>query len=121
VKVRELLMARARARDIPIDEIMEDADVAAKKVQAQQEAASKAQDAQAKLLEAQVQDLFAKALASVAKAHKDDAKIELDATKLVLQAIGDGHAADVQEADTRVKAATALHAINNPPKGASNG
>lgn len=114
IKTRALLAARAKARDIPADEILEDEDVANASIQRNAEAQAAAAQAQQSLVEAQVRDYVAKAIASIAKANKDDASVEHDAAALVAQVLESMQKNDNKDAETRVKAATALHAIQNP-------
>ena len=97
IKTRKLLQMRLKARDVPLDEIMEDEDVANATIKRNAEMQQKTQQQQMALIEAQVHEALAKAVASIAKAHKDDAGIEQNAAALVLEAISAGHENAIKE------------------------
>jgi hypothetical protein len=87
IKRRALLVARAKARDIPIDEIMEDEDKANQIIDQNAKAQQEAAQSQQSLIEAQVHERLAKAVAAIAAAHKDDASIATDAMRLLVEAL----------------------------------
>ena len=98
IKTRKLLEMRLKARDVPIDEIMEDEDKANETIQRNAQMQQQMQQQQAALIEAQVHEALAKAVAQVAKAHKDDAGINQDAAALLVEALTAGHANAIKEA-----------------------
>lgn len=91
LKVRALLEARAKARDIPIADLLEDADKAEAKIAAMGQAQQDQAQAQLDLVKGQVRKVLADAAASVAKAHKDDASVQMDAGALLIDALARGH------------------------------
>lgn len=98
VNPRKMLMVRAKANDIPVDEVLEDEDVAAEKRKAQQQAAQSQQALQETLVRAQVQEIIANAVNKLAAARKADATVATDAEKLeqsaaalILEAVSTGN------------------------------
>lgn len=90
IKSRKLLELRLKARDVPIDEIMEDEEVANATIQRNSQAQQRQTDQQLALVEAEVHEVLGRAVAHIAKAHKDDASIDKDAAQLLLDAISTG-------------------------------
>ena len=97
IKSRKLLEMRLKARDVPIDEIMEDEDKADAIIKRNADLQMQTQQQQMALIEAQVHEALGKAVAMIAKAHKDDASIELDAGKLLVEALNKGHENAIKE------------------------
>ena len=87
VKVRKLLEYRAKARDIPIDELLEDEDKANQTIAMQAQSQQQQLQKQEELVAAQVQQTLADALKKVAEAHKADASIEIDAVEQLIKAL----------------------------------
>ena len=95
---RKLLMVRAKANDIPTDEILLDEDKAEALIAANQQRQDRQLDLQEGLLRAQVEAELTTSILNVAQAHKADAAIDHDAEKitlaaqqLLLDAIASGH------------------------------
>jgi hypothetical protein len=103
IKSRKLLEMRLKARDVPIDDIMEDEAVAAATIKRNADLQMQTQQQQMALIEAQVHEALSKAVAQIAKAKKDDASIEADATALVLEALTKGHEGAVKEQANVIK------------------
>lgn len=98
IDVRKLLVIRAKANDIPADEILIDEDKAAAIIKAQQESQQKQVELQEGLVRAEVEETITKALSHLAAARKADATIVNDAAELgqsvaqlLLDAIKAGH------------------------------
>ena len=87
VKVRKLLEYRAKARDIPIDELLEDEDKANQTIAMQAQSQQQQLQKQEELVAAQVQQTLADALKKVAEAHKADASVEIDAVEQLIKAL----------------------------------
>ncbi len=94
----KMLLVRAKANDIPADEIMLDKDVAEQNIQAAQARQDKQFDLQEGLLRAQVEAELTTSILNVAQAHKADAAIDSDAQKIaiaaqkvILEAVASGH------------------------------
>lgn len=90
VKVRGLLVARAKANDIPVDELLEDEDVAnetiARNAQAQQQAAAN----QEELVTAQIKEILTRALSNEAKAESLGAATQVSVLQTIVDAINQG-------------------------------
>jgi len=97
LRVGKLLKARLKARDVPTDEILEDDDVAQRKIQQQAEQAQAQAQAQAQLTAAQVQELVTQAVANLAKAAKDDASTEIGAVTALTNAAKAGADANLKQ------------------------
>lgn len=93
IKTRALLAARARSRDIPIDDILETEDEAKRKINQQQQVQAQQLADQRTLVQAQVRETLAKAFKAVADAHKADASISIDALTVLLEALNGGEQA----------------------------
>lgn len=98
VDTRKMLMVRARANDIPTDEILKDEAVAERDIQAMKDGAAEQQKANMELIKSQIGEAMTSALKNAANAKKLDAGIEQDAEKLkqaaaqlVLDAMDKGH------------------------------
>lgn len=97
IKTRKLLEMRLTARDVPIDQIMEDEDKANETIARNQEAQQKMQDQSAALVEAQVHEALGSAVKHIADAVKADASIGQDAARLLVEAISAGHENSIKE------------------------
>lgn len=100
IKTRKLLEMRLKARDVPIDELMEEESVAMESVAQQQAAQQKMTAQQEALVEAKVHETLSRAVSYIAKAHKDDASIATDAATLLLEALSKGHENAIKEKQT---------------------
>lgn len=116
INSRKMLTVRAKANDIPLDAILEDADVATANRQAAAEQQQRALQAQDGLVQAQTRKYIADAFKSLASAKKDDASILTDAEKLAQ----DAAALLVDALDKGDKNRIAEKVADKPaPKGAS--
>lgn len=104
VKTRALLIERAKANDIPIDELMEDEDKANEIIQQNAQAQAQAQQAQTELIAAQVKQALAIALQNEAKAASEQAGIGLSAMQTILDAINKGDKHSIDQAKTLIAA-----------------
>ena len=90
VNSRALLEERAKARDIPIERILEDEDVAKQKIASAAQAQAQQVQDQQKLVEAQVNETLAKAFKAAAEARKADASISVDVFTALMEALTNG-------------------------------
>lgn len=97
IKTRKLLEMRLKARDVPIDDIMEDEDKANAIIQRNADTQRKAVEQQAALIQAQVQEALGNAIKHIATAVKADASIKTDAAKLLVDALARGQEGAVKE------------------------
>ena len=97
IKTRKLLEMRLKARDMPIDEIMEDEDTANETIQRNAEMQQKTAEQQAALIEAQVHEALGNAVKHIADAVKADASIKTDAAQLLVEALSKGHENAIKE------------------------
>ena len=101
IKTRKLLEFRAKAHDIPIEEILEDEKVAEEKIAAQAQAAQQAQQVQEKLTAAQTEKFLSGAFLDAAKASATDATLATQAFQAFMDVInkGDKNAIDKLKAE----------------------
>jgi hypothetical protein len=104
IKVRELLKERAKANDIPVDDLMEDEDVANETIQRNAQQRQAAQQAQMDLVAAQVKEVLTKALANEAKASSDQAAVGTSVLQTLIAAINTDNKHAVDQAKTLVAA-----------------
>lgn len=104
VKVRGLLMQRAKANDIPIDDILEDEEVANKKIAAQQQAQQAQLQGQMELVKAQVEKTLSEAFEKVAKAKASGAKVEVDVFTALMEALKSGDDSAVKREKNEIDA-----------------
>ena len=97
LNVRGLLEARAKANDIPVEDVLLPKDVAEQNIKAQQEASQRTQQVTEAQIHAQVQELVTRAVKNIAAAHKDDASIENDAGRLLVEALASGDETRIKE------------------------
>ena len=90
INARALLEERAKARDIPIDRILEDEDVAKQKIAAAQQAQQQQLTDQREVLKAQVEETLAKAFKAAAEARKADSSISVDVFTALMEALTNG-------------------------------
>lgn len=90
LNVRKMLEIRAKARDIPIEDVLLPIEEAEANVQAMHAAQSKLQELQSQEVEAKVHQIMADALKKVAEAHKADASVSMDAFNLLLEVFNGG-------------------------------
>ena len=97
IKTRKLLEMRLKARDVPIDEIMEDEDTANATIRRNAAMQQEMQQQQSALIEAQVHEALGNAVKHIADAVKADASIKTDAAQLLVEALTKGHANAIKE------------------------
>jgi hypothetical protein len=115
IKVRALLEARAKANDIPVDELMEKEEVANANIKAQQDAQQQQVALNEGLVRAQVEEILTNAMKNVAAAKKSDASITADNFKAIVTALHDGLKLD-HEAQGLVNDAMKIKADADKPK-----
>jgi hypothetical protein len=94
INVRNLLEQRAKANDIPTDELLVSKDEAAATIKATQDAHQAQTELQKELINAQVQDVLAAAFKKVAEAHKADGKMGIEVFQAVVDALHQGQQLD---------------------------
>jgi hypothetical protein len=104
IKTRALLIERAKANDIPVDELMEDEDKANETIKANAEAQAKVQQQQQELIAAQVQEILASALKQSAQASSEQAAIGTTVIQTIMDAINTGNKHAIDQAKTLVAA-----------------
>ena len=109
VNFRKLLMARAKANDLPLDDLLEDEDVANQKLQQQSQAAQQQSQDQAQLVQAQIKELLTRGLEHEAKAQSEGAKVGVSVFQVLLDAIAGGHEAQAAHAVAAASAITKGH------------
>lgn len=87
VNARKLFQQRMKARDIPIEEVMEEEAVAEQKIAAQQQAAAEAAAGQKELVEAQVKEVLSKAFKNVQSAEAEGKSVETDRFAAIIEAL----------------------------------
>jgi len=90
VKTRKLLEARAKARDIPTEELFESEETANANIAALRQSQQKTQDAALEEMTATVQEKIANAIKRVAEAKKADASVTIDTMAIILEALTNG-------------------------------
>lgn len=115
IKTRALLIERAKANDIPVDDLMEDEDKAQQIIErnAQQQAAMA--QGQMDLVAAQVKEVLTSALANEAKAASDQAAVGTTVLQTIIDAINTGN----KSAADRAKVLVAAHAADTSRQVAS--
>ena len=104
LKTRALLVERAKANDIPIDELMEDEDKAEQIIQQNAQKQEQAAQAQLELIGAQVKQALANALQNEAKASSEQAAVGMSALQTILDAINKGDKHGIDQAKTLISA-----------------
>jgi len=104
IKMGTLLKEAAKANDIPVDELFEDDDVAAKNVAAQQQAQQAQVSGQMELVAAQVRRELATALEREAKAGSEGAKVGAEVFQVIIDALTKGQKAETDKSKTLVAA-----------------
>ena len=120
IKTRALLVERAKANDIPVDDLMEDEDKAEQIIQQNAQAQQAMQQGQMDLVAAQVKEVLTQALANEAKASSDQAAVGTTVLQTIIAAINTGNKHMVDQAKTLVAAHaadTARVAANKPAAG----
>lgn len=90
IKVRKLLEIRAKANDIPVEDILEDEEVANATIQHAQQAQQQEVDLKEGLVRAQVEEILTSAMKHVVDAHKSDATMSVQAFEAIVAAIHGG-------------------------------
>ncbi|MBT9176541.1 MAG: hypothetical protein DDT20_00860 [Firmicutes bacterium] len=90
VKTRALLRERMKARDLPLDELLEDEDVANQRAEAQQQAQQAQIENEMQLTDAQAAAFVTKSLTNIAQAKKLEGAISIDTFKAVIAALESG-------------------------------
>ena len=97
IKVRKLLEHRAKANDIPIDELLEDDDVAQQNIAAQQQSQQAQLDQQLALVSAQAEQFVTRAVLNVAQARKADGSMSIDTFNAIVDAMQNQHKNTIAE------------------------
>jgi len=114
LKPRELIRARARVRDLIVEDIvMNDAECDAADQRAQQQQAQQ-QEQQTEMITAQIRETLSAALKNITQAGKNTAAAEADSANVILGALQQGVSPDAVTPPGAVNAATA----NNQSPGA---
>lgn len=108
LKRRALLVEMMKVHDLPLDDLLEDEEIAKGIVDAQAKAQERQIEDQAALVHAQVEEVLGRAFEHAAKARSEDAGINID----VFQALMDALRADGEQT---VHAAKAVAALRPPP------
>lgn len=117
IKTRALLIERAKANDIPVDDLMEDEDKAQQIIERNAQQQAKMAQGQMDLVTAQVKEVLTSALANEAKAASDQAAVGTTVLQTIIDAINTGNKHTVDQAKTMVAAHaadTARVAANKP-------
>ena len=104
IKPRALLIERAKANDIPIDELMEDEDKAEQIIKQNAQAQQAMQQSQMDLVTAQVKEVLSAALEHEAKASSEQAAVGTSVLQTIIDAINTGNKHAVDQAKTLVAA-----------------
>jgi len=117
IKTRALLIERAKANDIPVDDLMEDEDVANETIKRNAQAQGQMQQAQMDLVAAQVKEVLTSALANEAKAASDQAAVGTTVLQTIIDAINTGnkHATDQAKNLVAAHAADTSRIVANRP------
>lgn len=108
IKTRALLIERAKANDIPVDDLMEDEDKAEQIIQQNAQAQQQMQQGQMDLVAAQVKEVLTQALANEAKASSDQAAVGTTVLQTIIAAINTGN----KNASDQAKNLVAAHAAD---------
>jgi hypothetical protein len=117
LKTRAMLKARMKVNDLPVDELMEDEDVANQNIDRVQQAQEQQVQHQAELVQAQVEEALANAFMRAAQARKADSSIGVDVFEAIIKGLEAGQKARADESRNvaeHVKAGAALIAANKP-------
>ena len=118
LKTRGMLVARMKANDLPLDDLLEDEDVAAQKEKAQSDQQQAAMQVQHDLIDAQVHEVFARALEHVAKAQTEGVTSGVEVLTALTTALAAGNKAQADHTKNAIAdfsaghAAVAAHASN---------
>jgi len=93
---KEFLKERLKVRDLDMDSILEDDDVAEQKIARMEQATQQQMADQSKLIEAQVREMFSAAVKNIALARKADVGADVDVYDTILT--GAKNAADIDQA-----------------------
>lgn len=104
IKTRALLIERAKANDIPVDDLMEDEDKAEQIIQQNAQAQQQMQQGQMDLVAAQVKEVLTQALANEAKASSDQAAVGTTVLQTIIAAINAGNKNTADQAKVMVAA-----------------
>jgi hypothetical protein len=123
LKTRGMLIARMKANDLPLDDLLEDEVTAGENVAAQQEAASSQAQAALGLVNAQVEEALANAFKRAAEARKADSSIGTDVFEQLIAAMAAGAKARAQDSKVvadHVSAGARMVAAHKPSAGAAS-
>lgn len=104
IKTRALLVERAKANDIPIDELMEDEDKARKIIDQNAQMQAQAAQTQQDMVAAQIKDILSRALLNEAKASSTNTAIGTSVLQTIIDAINNSDKRDVDQANTLIAA-----------------
>lgn len=124
IKTRAMLVARAKANDIPVDDLLEDEDTANQKIQSQAQAAQDQAQAAVNLIKAQVEEALAGAFEKVAKAEAETGGMQVSVAQLVLDSLSKGHATAAAQDKNLIaahQAVTARQMANKPEPATAGG
>lgn len=119
LKPRKMLIERAKANDIPIDDFLEDESVANETIQRNAQAQQDAQKLQEELVHAQAEEMLTKAFEHVAKAQAESAGTNVSVAQLVIDALAQGHKAAAAHDSNTIAAHTATKPAPAPVKAAA--
>ena len=93
LKSRALLVQRAKANDIPVDDVLEDEEIAKQTIAAQQEMQQRQLMVNEELVKAQVAEMLTRAFEHVAKAQAEKAGVDIEVANAVVESFAAGHKA----------------------------
>ena len=107
LKTRGMLVARMKANDLPLDELLEDEDKAQAMIERQAQMQQAAQQAQSDLIMAQVKRELATALEREAKASSETTGIGVNVFKVLIDALSAGNKSTAAQAKVLTEAGKA--------------
>lgn len=108
VKMRQLLIARMKANDLPMD-LLEDEDIAKENLAKQQQVMQAQAQGQQELVKAQVEEILSRAVEHIAKARSEDAGIQAGIVNSIIEALKVGDKTMAEH----------IKAANKPKEGAA--
>ncbi|MHB8388051.1 MAG: hypothetical protein ACYDBH_00555 [Acidobacteriaceae bacterium] len=103
---RAMLIARMKVNDLPVDDFLEDEDVANQKIQAQAQVAQEAQAAQTALVQAQAKNMVATAFMNMAKGEQADSALSVKVFETLMRALETGDKSNAAGVDAATKIMT---------------
>jgi len=105
LKARAMLIARMKVNDLPVEEFLEDEDVAEATIQRNAQAQQQQMEGQQKYIQAQVEELLTRAAEHAAKAESEGGKLGVSVFQTLINAITAGHDASQGQAKALIDAA----------------